>query len=93
MAVAYFHEFPGATREQALQVVDKIGTDMLPGMIYAANGTYDGGYWLFHVWESEEQAQDHYKDLWPAIIETGVTDWDTGTLTVIWESIGAQASS
>ncbi len=94
MAVAYLHEWSGATREIAQGVSDRINAvlgDAPPeGAIFHAEGESDGGWWVFDVWESEDAAQRFYDGiLQPAIEAEGAPQGQMRTLPVHWHSMEA----
>ncbi len=83
MAIAYFHEFPGGTHDQAQQLSDRLEQqgDMPPaGGLFHAEGSMDGGWWAFDVWESEQSARDFYDGrLTPILSEMGRLRQATGS--------------
>ena len=89
MAVAYFHDFSGGTPEQAQQVNERlqVGPEGPPGGIYHAEGTTEGGYWAFDVWDSEASADRFYSErLQPVLQDMGVSQPQTRKLNVTFES-------
>ena len=94
MAVAYLHEWSGATREIAQGVSDRINAvlgDAPPaGSIFHAEGESDGGWWGFDVWESEDAAQRFYEGiLAPALEAEGAPPSQPRTMPVHWHSMEA----
>ncbi len=67
MAVAYFHEWPGATTEMGQEVVNRInaqlGNAAPQGSIFHVDGEAADGWWGFDVWESEDAARRFYDDI------------------------------
>lgn len=53
MAVCLILDFPGGTRDQYDQVVDKMGLngELAPGGLFHAAGSYEGGWRVVDVWE------------------------------------------
>ncbi len=90
MAVAYLHEFPGATQEHAQRLADKLQEqDSIPpaGNLFHSEGPMDGGWWTFDVWESEESAHEFYDgQLAPIVSEMGMTSPSPRMFDVHWHS-------
>ncbi len=98
MAVAYFHEWPGATREMAQGVSDRINAQLggapPEGAIYHAEGESGGGWWGFDVWESEDAARRFYDEmLTPAAEAVGAPRSQPRTLPIHWHSMEAPSTS
>jgi hypothetical protein len=94
MAVAYFHEWPGTTREMGQEVADRVNArlgDAPPeGAIFHADGEAGGAWWGFDVWESEDAAQRFYDGiLGPATDAAGIPRSQPRTLPVHWHSLEA----
>ena len=90
MAVAYMHEFSGATHEHAQQVAAKLEAqgEMPPaGGLFHAEGPTDGGWWAFDVWESDGSARAFYDGrMAPIIRELGLPPPSPRMLAVHWHS-------
>ena len=94
MAVAYFHEWVGVTREMARRVSDRINAqlgDAPPeGAVYHAEGETDAAWWVFDVWESEDAARRFYDDvLAPVTDAMDIPRSEPRTLPVHWHSLEA----
>jgi quinol monooxygenase YgiN len=57
MAVAFVLDFPGGTREQYDQVIERMELDgqLAPGGLFHAAGSYGGGWRVVDVWEDMAQ--------------------------------------
>lgn len=90
MAIAYLHEFPGGTHDQAQQLADRMEQqgDMPPtGGLFHAEGPMDGGWWAFDVWESEQSAREFYDGrLTPLLSELGMPPSGARMLDMHWHS-------
>ena len=98
MAIAYFHEWPGATPEMAQAVSDRVSaqTGGAPpeGGLFHAEGQSDSGWWSFDVWESEDAARRFYDELvGPAAAAMGAPQGQMRTLPVHWHSMEAPAAA
>ena len=98
MAVAYFQQWPGATREMAQGVSDRInartGGSPPEGAIFHAEGEAEGSWWAFDVWESEDAARRFYDEtLKPAAEAVGAPRDQTRTLSVHWHSLEAPTAA
>ena len=94
MAVAYFQEWTGATRELGKRVSERMNaqTGGAPpeGGIYHAEGESDGAWWTFDVWESENSAQRFYDEtLRPVVEELSIPQSQSRVLPVHWHSMEA----
>jgi hypothetical protein len=63
MSVALVLDFPGGTKEQYDEVVDRmnLGGRMAPGGLIHVGGSYDGGWRIIDVWEDLEHFE-HFRD-------------------------------
>ena len=90
MAVAYLHEVPGGTHEHAQQVAGRLeqqGNMPPTGGLFHAEGSMDGGWWGFDIWESDEHAREFYDGrLMPMLQELGIGETNIRRLEVHWHS-------
>ena len=98
MAIAYFHEWPGATPEMAHAVSDRIsaqtGGGRPEGGIYHAEGQSDSGWWSFDVWESEDAARRFFDEmLKPAAEAVGAPQAQRRILPLHWHSLEAPTAA
>ena len=96
MAIAYFHEWPGATPEMAQAVSDRVsaqtGGGAPEGGLFHAEGQSDSGWWSFDVWESEDVARRFFDEmLKPAAEAVGAPQAQRRTLSIQWHSLEAPA--
>lgn len=97
MAMAYFHEWPGVTREMAQGVQGRIyaelGNAAPDGGIFAADGETDGAYWTFDVWESGDAALRFYHEIRdPALQAEGIPQSKPRVLPIHWHSMQPPAA-
>jgi len=96
MAVAYLHEFPGATHEHAKRLAETLEGqgDMPPtGGVFHAEGAMGGGWWVFDVWESQDHARAFYDGrLAPILTGMGLAPSSPRMLDVHWHSNEPQGS-
>ena len=98
MAIAYFHERPGGTREMGQAVAERINAQLgnapPEGAIFHADGEADGNWWGFDVWESEDAAQRFYDGiLRPAVEAEGIPWRQLRLLPVHWHTLEAPAAA
>jgi len=54
MAIAFLWDFPGLSEDQYHAGMAQFQPDgrLVPGQLFHAAGPNDGGWWVYHVWES-----------------------------------------
>lgn len=76
MSVAIVLDFPGGTKQQYDEVVDRmnLGGRMAPGGLIHTAGTYDGGWRVIDVWQDLEHFE-HFRDaqIIPVTREVGLS--------------------
>ena len=91
MAIAYFHEWPGVTREMAQGVKGRIYAQLRNAApercIFAADGETEGAYRTFDVWESQDAAFRFYQGIRdPALQAEGIPQSEPRVLPIHWHS-------